>query len=281
MTIASGSAALASDLLNALDAGGQISPTAATELTIASGSITVTQLYHTVDTQSDASTDDLDTIAGGAEMDWLLIRPEHDARSIVIKHDEDNISCMGQADITLDDVEDCCLLFYDAGLTKWLAAPLTPAPVTGGTIKQIQKTLFTTLATGTTQSPQDDTIPTSSEGNEYFTLAITPASATNRLLIQIVMQISHNVGTSLVSVNLHQDSISAALASVFAMDQIQNRPRTMVLTHEMAAGSTSEITFKVRAGGSSVGTTTINGYDAARLHGGSAVCSIVIWEYAN
>jgi hypothetical protein len=129
MTISSGSAALASDLLNALDAGGQISPTAATELTIASGSITVTQLYHTVDTQSDASSDDLDTIAGGAEMDWLIIRPDHDARSIVVKHDEDNISCMGQADITLDDVEDCCLLFYDAGLTKWLAAPLTPAPV--------------------------------------------------------------------------------------------------------------------------------------------------------
>jgi hypothetical protein len=125
MTIASGSAALATDLLNALDAGGQISPTAATELTIASGSITVTQTYHTVDTQSDASTDDLDTIVGGAEMDWLVIRPDNDARSIVIKHDADNISCMGQVDITLDDVEDCSLLFYDAGLTKWLAAKLT------------------------------------------------------------------------------------------------------------------------------------------------------------
>jgi hypothetical protein len=38
---------------------------AATELTIATGAITVTQSQHTVDTEADAASDDLDTISGG------------------------------------------------------------------------------------------------------------------------------------------------------------------------------------------------------------------------
>ena len=51
--------------------------TDSTELTIASGAITVTQSYHTIDTESDAATDDLDTITvAGGEGDVLVIRPE-------------------------------------------------------------------------------------------------------------------------------------------------------------------------------------------------------------
>ena len=40
-----------------------------TELTIAGGIITRTRSNHTVDTQADAATDDLDTISGGVEGD--------------------------------------------------------------------------------------------------------------------------------------------------------------------------------------------------------------------
>ena len=55
------------------------------ELTISSGEITVTGVYHTVDTESDDATDDLETINGGADGQILVLRAEDDARNVVIK----------------------------------------------------------------------------------------------------------------------------------------------------------------------------------------------------
>jgi len=96
----------------------------ATELTIAAGVVTATSNYHTIDTAGDIASDDLDTITISGnigEGSLLFIRPDHDGRSIVIKHDTGNISCVGQADITLNDIEDFAILIYDETLTKWLA----------------------------------------------------------------------------------------------------------------------------------------------------------------
>lgn len=87
------------------------------ELTIASGAITVTQACHTVDTQDDDPTDDLDTISGGTNGMLLFIRPENDARTVVVKHGTGNIWISGGADVTLDDVRDLIALVYDG--TKW------------------------------------------------------------------------------------------------------------------------------------------------------------------
>jgi len=97
--------------------------TDATELTISSGAITVTQGYHTVDTESDAASDDLDTItAAKGQGDIIILRPVHADRTIVIKHGTGNIKCIGNCDITLDDVHDGCqLVNYDG--TNWMATP--------------------------------------------------------------------------------------------------------------------------------------------------------------
>jgi hypothetical protein len=58
----------------------QINMTDPTELTIAAGVITKTQGFHTVDTESDASTDELDTISGGTIGDILFLSANNDAR---------------------------------------------------------------------------------------------------------------------------------------------------------------------------------------------------------
>ncbi len=92
---------------------------AATELTIDTGAITKTRCYHDVDTESDAETDDLDTISGGAEGDILFIRPENTARTVVVKHNTGNIWNPSGEDITLDDIDDGVLLLYGAN-SKWL-----------------------------------------------------------------------------------------------------------------------------------------------------------------
>ena len=96
----------------------------ATELTIAAGVVTATQNYHTIDTEADAATDNLDTITISGnicEGSILILRPDHTDRTIVIRHNQGNILCNGDANITLDDSHDFGFLIYDETLVKWMA----------------------------------------------------------------------------------------------------------------------------------------------------------------
>ncbi len=77
------------------------------------------------------------------------------------------------------------------------------------------------VATGTTTIPVDDTIPQITEGNEFMTLAITPRSATNRLLIRVVFHLSHgSVSTANLVAALFQDSTANALAQLLLMARL-------------------------------------------------------------
>ena len=86
-------------------------------LTIASGAVAKTRSHHTIDTEGNAASDDLDTISGGAEGELLLIRPADGARTVVIKHGTGNIWNVAQVDILLDDADDYALLVYSG--SKW------------------------------------------------------------------------------------------------------------------------------------------------------------------
>lgn len=86
------------------------------ELTISSGSVTATQAVHTIDTESDAASDDLDTITAPNSMTTptlLLIRAQNASRTVTVKHDTGNIKLNGGQDIDLDDADQTLLLFYD------------------------------------------------------------------------------------------------------------------------------------------------------------------------
>ena len=104
---------------------GEVEFTDATQLPIASGVITVTQNYHKVDTQSDAATDDLDTITAGTNVAAgfiLHLRVESDARTVVLKNGtsgSDNLDI--GSDVTLDESYKTYSLVYDG--TNW--RPLT------------------------------------------------------------------------------------------------------------------------------------------------------------
>ena len=103
---------------------GTLDLAASTELTISSGAVTATQSHHTVDTEAAASSADLDTItAAGTAGEVLFLKAQDGARSVVLKHGTGNLLCIGNADITLDDVQDMALCVYDG--TNWTVAPLT------------------------------------------------------------------------------------------------------------------------------------------------------------
>jgi hypothetical protein len=81
------------------------------EKTIASGVITATKSYHSVDTQADAASDDLDTINGGGTGDILVIRAASSARTVVAKDATGNLKLSG--DVTLNHNSDTLtLMFY-------------------------------------------------------------------------------------------------------------------------------------------------------------------------
>jgi|DEB0MinimDraft_6_1074348.scaffolds.fasta_scaffold01005_13 hypothetical protein len=93
--------------------------TDATELTIATGAVTATQGFHTVDTEADAASDDLATISGGENGDVLVIRPADGTRTVVVKHGTGNIKTFDGADITLDESHKIVVLYHDG--TNWNA----------------------------------------------------------------------------------------------------------------------------------------------------------------
>lgn len=90
------------------------------ELTISGGSINITGANHTVDTEADAASDDLDTILGGVDGAFLFVRAADDARTVVIKHNTGNIATFSGGDISLDDTDKVATFIYDAAKSEWL-----------------------------------------------------------------------------------------------------------------------------------------------------------------
>jgi hypothetical protein len=151
---------------------------------------------------------------------------------------------------------------------------------TAGTVLQVVNNQTGAVATGTTQIPYDDTIPQNTEGTEFFTLAITPTSATSKLIINFSTILNHTATTAVLNTCLFQDSTANALA--VSSSQNVNNGGFMVLSgsYYMTAGTTSATTFKIRCGSNSVGTTTLNGVGGGRAYGGVSNSFITITEIA-
>lgn len=87
-----------------------------TEKTIASGVITITSSFHTVDTEGDASTDNLDTINGGILGARLILVANNAARTVVVKDATGNLRTAG--DFSLDTGGDTMELIFQGAV--WL-----------------------------------------------------------------------------------------------------------------------------------------------------------------
>ena len=140
---------------------------------------------------------------------------------------------------------------------------------------QVVNTTNVAMTTGTTAIPHDNTIPQNDEGDEIMTLAITPTHASNKLLIEAVVQYATASNVAMCCA-LFQDSTAGALAC--AGQYGSNREQSSIsLQHYMTTGTTSSTTFKVRFGATG-GTTTINGDNGARTYGGVLTTGITISE---
>lgn len=123
---------LTTRLAKSLAGDGSLNFAASALLTISGGAITATQNWHRVDTESNASTDNLDTIAAAADGYVLLLRIVADARNVVIRHNIGNILCTGGGNITLDLQSDLAILVYDSIITKWVCTAMTAGATLAG-----------------------------------------------------------------------------------------------------------------------------------------------------
>ena len=150
--------------------------------------------------------------------------------------------------------------------------------VSAGKVLQHVHASVSSVLTGTTVMNADDTIPQNTEGNEVITLAITPTSATSRLLITANIFHSAEISAYNMITALFQDTTADALAAVMEDVRVSTAPLVTPLIYEMAAGTTSATTFKIRAGAGSAGTYTLNGFSGNRVFGGVASTTLSIME---
>lgn len=135
-------------------------------------------------------------------------------------------------------------------------------------------------ASGTTTIPLDNTIPQSTEGTEFMSLAITPTSATSKLLINVNAFLAASIGSVWINMALFQDSTVDAIASWAVYPAGGGAIGAANFTHYMTAGTTSATTFKFRAGLDSAGTTYFNSNSGGGYFNGTAASSITITEIA-
>jgi len=135
------------------------------------------------------------------------------------------------------------------------------------------------FASGTTIMPFDDTIPQNTEGDEFMTLSITPTSATSLIVVDAICVFGIDDPVPEVSMALFKDSIANAVsASSTDIDGFLDMEAVEILYSEIA-GTTSTVTWKVRAGVSEAGTLTFNGnFQDSRRYGGVCNSTIHIYE---
>lgn len=102
---------------------GKLGTGPATELTIASGTVTITSWQHTIDTEGNIADDNLNVILGGSGGDILILRAESDSRTVNIQNTSGatgGIRTASGLDMVLNDVEDTWMGIYDEVTAKWL-----------------------------------------------------------------------------------------------------------------------------------------------------------------
>ena len=93
----------------------------AVELTIASGSVAVTQVWHTIDTEGNAGTDDLTNATGGGTGELLYLNSVNSAHDVTIKDSSGGAGAFRTAgDFTLAQTLDTFLCHNYPHADEWL-----------------------------------------------------------------------------------------------------------------------------------------------------------------
>lgn len=158
------------------------------------------------------------------------------------------------------------------GTAAWSNAPTfvqtnhsrMPLP---GTVVQRQYLSDGAYATGVSSIPNDDSIPQIGEGTQFLSLAITPSSSFNVIAAETRGLFTTNAAGEYVTAALFNGATDALAASVSSQNGAD--PQMQTLYNQRIGGTTSPVTYTVRAGTASGGNATyFNGWSAGRQRGG-------------
>lgn len=223
-----------------------------TELTIAAGVVTKTGTMHTVDTESDAASDDLDTVSGGADGDWLEIAGESPvARNVTVKHNTGNIF-LTHGNFLIDTAEKVIWLRYFGSLSKWLEMSRSYYSIAdlAGTANAIPYTWPVTLDGALAIKVY--------ERNIYCPIAFTIKDVTG------IVNTAPSGGACIIDVRINGSSIFVSQAEMVNIADGQTQDTSAAKNHAVSAGDI--ITVEVELASSAADATLmINGYIAPQV----------------
>ena len=147
-----------------------------------------------------------------------------------------------------------------------------------GAIAQEAKTESSAVATGTTNLPFDDTAPTSSEGDEYMTVAITPKSASSVLLIIAQAYFANSSSGQSNGMALWDKTAGTLIHAITEFSSTADMTMAPLIVATVSAASTSARTYAVRIGRNNAGTITFNGNGSARKYSTTVKSSLRVLE---
>lgn len=169
-----------------------------------------------------------------------------------------------------------------AAIGNWAAGPTRiqlfgpDVPLPGRPVQQITYDISTML-TGTTVVPLDNTIPTNAEGDIYATQAITPQSAANLIRVGACGNFAVSVAATIIAF-LHQSGAAALAVAAVRQPNTGVVCQIVIPDFVQLAAVTTAITYDLKAGPSTAGTVTFNGAAGAALFGGVYYSHMTIVE---
>lgn len=153
---------------------------------------------------------------------------------------------------------------------------VTAAKVADGAVVQVVQTTNATRSTHTAVIPNDDTVPLVSKGDEILTQAITPATATNKVLVRVNLPsvyanfggtVSVFRGSTCINAGPIQTSTSTVALFVSWSCEILDSP-----------ASASPVTYSVRIGSSLAPWQVYLNGSTARFFGGASKATLTLME---
>ena len=153
----------------------------------------------------------------------------------------------------------------------------TPATGASGSVVKTVSSLVNSLATGTTLIPFDDTIPQITEGTEFITVTYTPSAVGNRIRVTANVFGAYSVAAK-VTAAIFEGSTANALSAAAETVATANDCVQHMVVYEGTVASLSALTYRLRIGGSTAGTYSLNGSAGSRLFGGVGFSNMTVTE---
>jgi len=165
------------------------------------------------------------------------------------------------------------------GRAKMADGYVTQAEVSAGFPIQVVQQAVTGVDSTVLAITIADSIPTISMGREIFSQAITTSGASNKVLVEVVLNLASATALSSVSAALFRNggtnAIAAASTSINTADQL-------TFKYLDSPGSAAEHTYAVRYGNSDaasqLGVNGRSGTPGGRLFGGASMSTLTLTE---